>query len=76
MIFRNKETGVIFSYENLTDRKGNWYSDFQHKILLSNTGEFLYCTVYKTVAHVCVDEDEYGNTVIEKWKIKQEESQS
>ena len=76
MIFRNKETGVIFSYENLTDRKGNWYSDFQHKILLSNTGEFRYGTVYKTVAHVCVDEDEYGNPVIEKWKIKQEGSQS
>jgi hypothetical protein len=27
-------------------------------------------TVKKTVAYVAVDEDEFGNPVVEKWQIK------
>ena len=72
MLFKNTETGVFFEYENLTDRK-DWYSDFTHKIFMSNSGiadDFRYGRVLKTVAHVCVDEDEYGKPVVEKWRIK------
>jgi hypothetical protein len=29
-----------------------------------------YGNVKKTVAYVCIDEDEYGNAVMEKWNIK------
>jgi|TARA_R110002020_G_scaffold390400_1_gene600886 hypothetical protein len=69
MQITHKETNVTFSYDNVTDSNGHWYSDFPHKIYMSD-GSVRYATVLKTVAHVCIGEDEYGNHVIEKWKIK------
>ena len=68
-IFKNKETGVFFEYADLTDR----CYDFTHKIFMSNSGiadDFRYGRVLQTVAHVCVDEDEYGKPVVEKWPIR------
>ena len=70
MQFTHKDTDVTFFYEDITD--GNdiaWWSNFPHKIFMSN-GSVRYATVLKTVAHVCVDEDEHGNPVIERWQIK------
>ena len=89
MHFTNKETDVIFVYENITDEiepisvntiprlcwelsRSNeiaWWANFPHRILMSG-GEVRYATVLKTVAHVCVGEDDCGNPVIEKWQIK------
>tara|TARA_R100001163_G_C5029976_1_gene170458 strand:- start:128 stop:355 length:228 start_codon:yes stop_codon:yes gene_type:complete len=70
MHFTNKETDVKFVYENVTDEnKIAWWANFPHRILMSG-GEVRYATVLKTVAHVCVGEDDYGNPVIEKWQIK------
>jgi hypothetical protein len=70
MQFTHKDTDVTFVYESVTD--GNeiaWWANFPHKILMSD-GSVRYATVLKTVAHVCVDEDDCGNPVIEKWQIK------
>ena len=70
MQFTHKETDVIFVYENITDENEiAWWANFPHRILMSG-GEVRYATVLKTVAHVCVGEDDYGNPVIEKWQIK------
>jgi len=70
MHFTNKETDVTFVYENVTDENEiAWWANFPHRILMSG-GEVRYATVLKTVAHVCVGEDDYGNPVIEKWQIK------
>ena len=70
-VFKNKETGVFFEFDNLTDREiaKDWYS-FTHKIFMENADDFRYGIVLKTVAHVCVDEDEYGNPIIQKWPIR------
>tara|TARA_R110001583_G_scaffold70751_3_gene199871 strand:- start:2432 stop:2659 length:228 start_codon:yes stop_codon:yes gene_type:complete len=70
MQFTHKETDVTFVYENITDENEiAWWANFPHRILMSG-GEVRYATVLKTVAHVCVGEDDYGNPVIEKWQIK------
>jgi hypothetical protein len=65
-IFKNKETGVFFEFEKLTDR----YYDFTHKIFMESADDFRYGRVLQTVAHVCVDEDEYGFPVVQKWPIR------
>ena len=31
---------------------------------------YRYANVKKTVAYVCVDEDEFGAPVLEKWQLK------
>lgn len=42
--------------------------DFIHKIWVGDG--YRYGTVKKTVAYVCVDEDQFGLPVVEKWEIK------
>lgn len=42
-------------------------SDFPHK--LWTLDGFRYARVLKTVAYICVDEDEYGKPVTQKWDI-------
>jgi len=37
--------------------------------VINNNG-YRYALVKKTVAYVCVDEDDYGQPVVEKWHIK------
>jgi hypothetical protein len=32
---------------------------------------YRYATIFKTVAYIVTDEDEFGNPVFEKWHIKQ-----
>ena len=54
-----------FYYENDDDMTGAW--DFPHK-LETNDG-FRYARVTATRAYIAVDEDCYGNPVIEKWTI-------
>jgi len=44
-------------------------NDYPHEIAMSD-GSFRFANVLKTVAYVVIDEDEYGNPVIEKWNIK------
>ena len=33
---------------------------------------FRYARVLKTVAYIVVDEDEYGDAIVEKWNIKKQ----
>lgn len=63
-IFRNKETGVYFEYRETSDP---WAisSGFKHEIFVLDGVRF--ANVKKTVVYVCVDEDENGNPVVEKW---------
>jgi hypothetical protein len=65
--FVEKEFGNSFEY-SLNDEKFSFCEDFIHKIWVGDG--YRYGTVKKTVAVVCVDEDEYGLPVVEKWYIK------
>ena len=47
------------------DMTNSW--QFPHK-LITNDG-FRYANIKATVAEIAVDEDEYGQPVVEKWQI-------
>jgi len=49
----------------LDEMTNSW--QFPH-ILITNDG-FRYANIKKTVAEIAVDEDEYGQPVVEKWQI-------
>ena len=42
---------------------------FQHEVAVGD-GSVRFANVKKTVAYICIDEDDTGKPVVEKWKIK------
>jgi hypothetical protein len=72
--FQEKEVGNYFTYaENPNNVFGHFSFGFPHIIFVDDfSGHgYRYADVLKTVARVCVDEDEWGQPVVEKWNIKQ-----
>jgi|TARA_B110000977_G_scaffold125544_1_gene160748 hypothetical protein len=70
--FVEKEYGNNFEY-SLNDDPIALCEDYPHKIWvggLVNDQGYRYGIVKKTVAYVCVDEDEFGLPVLEKWDLK------
>lgn len=65
-IFTEKEVGNYFEY-SVNDDKSSFCEDFPHKIWVGDG--YRYGNVKKTVVTICVDEDEYGLPVTEKWQI-------
>ena len=66
--FTEKEVGNVFEYSLNDDALNNVNEDFLHKIWVGDG--YRYGTVMKTRVVICVDEDEYGLPVTEKWMIK------
>ena len=72
--FKSKSHGTSFDYENNTP-DDSWLPvvDYPHRVWVSSFFEdsgWRYANVKKTVAYIVLDEDEYGQPVIEKWSIK------
>ena len=72
--FVEKEHGQNFEY-SLNDDPFAWCEDYPHKVWVGSHqigGDqgYRYAIVKKTVAYVCVDEDEFGLPVMEKWNLK------
>jgi hypothetical protein len=67
--FTNCEFNVTFDYRICSDEWG-MRNGFAHEIAMSD-GSVRFGNVKKTVIHICIDEDQYGKPIIEKWKIKQ-----
>lgn len=73
--FNEVDVNRMFEFsENRDDMTGAW--DFPHKVWVTNPRPgidhgFRYARVLKTVAYIAVDEDAYGQPVVEKWDIKQ-----
>lgn len=70
--FVEREVGNYFEY-SLNDDDFDFCKEFAHKVWvggLVNDQGYRYANVKKTVAYVCVDEDEYGRPVVEKWQLK------
>tara|TARA_B110000503_G_scaffold33624_1_gene54591 strand:+ start:190 stop:459 length:270 start_codon:yes stop_codon:yes gene_type:complete len=70
--FRNEYT--YFEYrlsEGDAPNQGTWglENGFKHEIAMSNDS-VRFANIKKTVAYICVDIDDEGNPIIEKWKIK------
>jgi len=71
--FVEREVGNYFEY-SVNDDDFDFCKEFAHKVWvggLVNDQGYRYANVKKTVAYVCVDEDDYGQPVVEKWDIKQ-----
>ena len=72
--FKNKQYGTSFDYEK--NRSLYWLpnGDYPHRVWVSDNpiaeSGWRYANVKKTVAHIVVDEDSYGQPIIEKWQIK------
>ena len=66
--FTEKSVGNVFEY-SINDGPYNGFNeDFPHKIWVGDG--YRYGNVLKTRVVICVDEDEYGLPVTEKWYIK------
>jgi len=75
-LFTEKEHGNMFEYrarsEFSPEMPGN-FDGFPHEIFVGSgyaPDMIRFGRVLKTVAYVVVDEDEFGNPVVEKWDIK------
>lgn len=70
-VFTEKDCGNYFEW-SVNDDPMSWCEDFPHKIWVGDTigSPYRYGLVKKTVAYVCVDEDEFGLPVLEKWFLK------
>jgi len=70
--FVEKEIGNYFEYSiNDEPTISHLGEDFPHKVWVGDVvGQgFRYANVKKTVAYVCIDQDEFGLPVIERWFI-------
>jgi len=66
--FQEKEVGNWFEYSINDDPYNGFNEDFPHKIWVGDG--YRYGNVMKTRVVICVDEDEYGLPVTEKWYLK------
>lgn len=72
--FEEKEFGKYFEYrisDGTAEGQGDWgiKHGFTHEIAICD-GSVRFANVKKTVVYVCVDSDEDGNPIVEKWNIK------
>ena len=73
--FQEKDTGNWFEFSINNDALNNINEDFPHKVWTGGAGVcgdqgYRYANVMKTRVVVCVDEDEFGLPVTEKWYTK------
>jgi hypothetical protein len=73
--FQEKDTGNWFEWSINNDVLNNINEDFPHKVWTGGAGVcgdqgYRYAHVMKTRVVVCVDEDEFGLPVVEKWYTK------
>ena len=78
--FESKETGKFFEYSEAKEEDWVAYADYGlkseyvHRVWVTTPWKmdrgFRMAKVLKTVAYILLDEDDYGEPVIEKWKIK------
>ena len=66
--FVEKDTGNTFEFSHNDDPYNGFNEDFPHKIWVGDG--YRYGNVMKTRVVICVDEDEFGLPVTEKWYTK------
>lgn len=66
--FKERSKGHDFQFRKTEDQ---WAIDLGYPYeVCCGDSEIRYARIHKTVAYIMVDEDEYGDPVIEKWSIK------
>jgi len=66
--FQEREVGNWFEFSHNDDPYNGFNEDFPHKIWVGDG--YRYGNVMKTRVVICVDEDEFGLPVTEKWYFK------
>lgn len=74
--FVEKDKGNFFEFSHNQDLSEVWAYRFPHKIWVTTPADGIDCgyrygIVKQTVAYLAVDEDEFGEPVMQKWQIKQ-----
>ena len=78
-MFVEAEVGNYFEYSVNDDFTNSpvvgWANDYPHKVWVGSEGVcgdqgYRYAHVKKTVAYIITDEDECGQPVVERWKLK------
>lgn len=74
--FVEKDNGNFFEFSHNQDLSEVWAYRFPHKIWVTTPADGIDCgyrygIVKQTVAYLAVDEDEFGEPVMQKWQIKQ-----
>lgn len=64
--FREKVFGKVFQFG---DTELSPFEGFTQLICVADYS-YRYCNIKKTVAYIVVDEDDYGNPIVQKWNIK------
>jgi len=65
--FREKDFGLLFEFSRASETPFGKEYDM---LVWVGHDMYRYAKVLKTVAYIVVDEDADGNSVIEKWQIK------
>jgi hypothetical protein len=65
--FKEKDYGHEFVYSN--NETPCTFGDFPHTIYLDDANTTRNARILKTVAYVAVDENEFGQPVVERWQI-------
>lgn len=74
--FSNAETGAFFEFADRHSAPScafcsfDWADKHEFPHVIATTDGKRYARVRKTVAYVVIDEDDSGQPVVEKWKIK------
>ena len=74
--FEEKSAGHYFEWsendEPFAECPSRWPWEFPHKIWVGDEigSPYRLGIVKKTVAYICIDEDEFGHPVLEKWSLK------
>jgi hypothetical protein len=74
--FYEKDCGNFFEFSHNQYLSEVWAYRFPHKIWVTTPADGIDCgyrygIVKKTVAYLAVDEDEFGEPVMQKWQINQ-----
>lgn len=68
--FQEKDKGHWFTYRPTTNQ---WALENGYLHEVDVLDGYRFATVKKTVVYICVDEDEFGEPVVEHWQIKKHE---
>ncbi len=68
--FRLANSQVHFDFSTATEDEQVFGPEFNMKVWVEDGNSFRLAKVLKTVAHVVVDEDEFGQPVVEKWQTR------
>ena len=73
-VFTECEVGYDHEFSSNPDTHLVFAKDFDHIIWTRCAMGYRYANVKKTVVEICIDEDESGKPIVQKWRIRNRKS--